>query len=66
MEVEHERGKIVFAVSGRNGSEPYKGNGLVSGIFTVTVSETDDYVFMIKGNDATGKIRVSNITEARL
>ncbi|MEJ1730840.1 hypothetical protein SMA90_31415, partial [Escherichia coli] len=51
VEVEHEGGKIVFEVSGRNGSEPYEGNGLVSGIFTITISETDDYIFRIKGKD---------------
>ena len=66
VEVEHEGGKIVFEVSGRNGSEPYGGNGLISSMFTITVSETDDYVFRIKGKDATGMIRVRNISQTHL
>ena len=61
VKVEHEGGKIAFSVSGKNGSEPYTGNDLKSGTFTVTVSETDDYVFRITGKDATGKITVKNM-----
>ena len=58
---EYEAGKIAFGVSGKNGSEPYTGNDLQSGIFTVTVSETDNYVFNITGKNATGKITVKNL-----
>lgn len=61
VKVEHEGGKMAFSVNGKNGSEPYAGNDLESGIFTVTVSETDDYVFGITGKDATGKITVKNL-----
>ncbi|MGI6733228.1 MAG: hypothetical protein ACOX4J_09705 [Anaerovoracaceae bacterium] len=61
VEVEREEGGIAFSVSGKNGSEPYTGNDMMPGIFTVTVSETDDYVFSITGNNATGKIRVKNL-----
>lgn len=61
LEVEREGGEITLAVSGKNGTEPYTGNDLESGIFTITVSETDDYVFRITGKDATGKITVKNL-----
>ena len=37
VEVEHESGEIALTVSGKNGSEPYTGNDLVTGIFTITV-----------------------------
>jgi hypothetical protein len=60
VKVEHESGKIAFSVNGKNGSEPYTGNDMKSGTFTVTVSETDDYVFRVTGKDATGKITVKN------
>ncbi len=61
IEVDREDGKIALSVSGKNGSEPYRGNDLESGLFTVTVSDTDDYVFRIEGKDATGKITVKNL-----
>ena len=48
-------------VSGKNGSEPYTGNDLESGVFTVTVSETDKYDIRITGKDATGKVTVKNV-----
>lgn len=58
VEVEREGGEFALKLSGRKGSEPYAGKGLESGSFTVTVSETDDYVFGITGKNATGKITV--------
>lgn len=61
IEVEYEAGKIAFGVSGKNGSEPYAGNDLQPGVFTVTVSETDEYIFRITGKEATGKITVRNL-----
>lgn len=61
VEVTRDSGKIALAVSGRNGSEPYTGNDLRTGTFTVTVHETDEYEFTITGKDATGKISVKNL-----
>ena len=61
VEVDREEGQFALSVSGKNGSEPYTGNDLESGIFTVTVSESDEYVFRIEGKDATGKITVKNL-----
>ena len=61
VEVDSKGGTIALAVSGKNGNEPYTGNDLQSGLFTITVSETDDYVFRITGKDATGKIAVKNL-----
>lgn len=61
IEVARESGEIALMVSGKNGSEPYTGNDLESGIFTVAVSETDEYVIRIAGEDATGKITVKDL-----
>ncbi|NMA34432.1 MAG: hypothetical protein GX940_07775 [Clostridiaceae bacterium] len=61
IEVKHKGGEISLAVSGKNGSEPYTGNDLRSGMFTVTVSESDDYIFRITGKSATGKVTVKNV-----
>jgi hypothetical protein len=48
-------------VKGKNGSEPYTGNNLKPGLFTVTVSETDRYEIRITGKGATGKVFVKNV-----
>lgn len=61
IEVEKEDGAVSFTVRGKNGSEPYEGNELQTGMFTVTVTETDEYEFRIKGKAATGKITVKNL-----
>jgi hypothetical protein len=49
IEVDREDGEIALLISGKNGSEPYTGNNIESGIFTVTVSETDKYDIRIAG-----------------
>ncbi len=61
IDVTRDSGKIALTVSGKNGSEPYTGNDLKSGMFTITVSETDEYVFQIIGKEAEGKIIVKNL-----
>lgn len=61
FEVVREDGEIALKVSGKNGSEPYTGNDVRSGIFTVTVSESDTYEIRITGKDATGKVIVKNV-----
>lgn len=58
IEVVREDGDIALRVSGKNGSEPYEGNDLESGVFTVTVSETDKYDVRITGKAATGRVTV--------
>lgn len=58
FEVARENGEIALSVSGKKGSEPYTGTNVKSGIFTVTVSETDEYLIRIAGKDATGKVMV--------
>ncbi|HHY82732.1 MAG TPA: hypothetical protein GX505_08635 [Clostridiales bacterium] len=63
FDVAREAGEIYLTVSGKNGSEPYTGNDVKSGIFTVTVHETDQYVVHITGKDATGKVTVKNADE---
>jgi hypothetical protein len=65
IEVSCEEGEVALTISGKNGSEPYTGNGLQSGIFTVTVSETDEYVFKMTGGNATGKVTVKNLGSRR-
>lgn len=64
IEITRDGGEIALTVSGKNGGEPYTGNDLESGIFTIAVSETDEYVFRITGKDATGKITVKNLGSA--
>ncbi len=61
VEIEREGGEIALTVSGKNGGEPYTGNDLESGIFTIAVSGTDEYVFKITGKDAAGKVTVKNL-----
>lgn len=61
IEVLRKDGEIALVVVGRNGSEPYTGKNLRSGLFTVTVSETDEYDIRITGKAATGKIVVKNL-----
>lgn len=61
IEVFREDGEIALMVSGKNGSEPYTGNNLKSGLFTVTVSETDKYDIRISGKNATGKVLVKSV-----
>jgi hypothetical protein len=56
FDVTQEEGEIALNLSGKNGSEPFTGNGLNLGAFTVTVQETDDYTLKITGKKATGKI----------
>lgn len=60
--VDREGGKIALNIRGKDGgSEPYTGNDLQSGTFTVTVSETDHYVIQISGNDASGRMTLKNL-----
>lgn len=61
VDVTREGGEIALTVSGKSGSEPYTGNDLESGMFTITVSETDEYLFRIDGRDASGKVVVKNL-----
>ncbi len=64
IEVSRKGGKIGLTITGKNGSEPYGGNNLRTGIFTVTVSEEDDYVISITADNATGSLRVKNLGDA--
>lgn len=61
VEVKRDSGVIALTVSGKKGSEPYTGNDLQTGIFTFTVSETDNYIFKIKGENGTGKIIIKKL-----
>lgn len=60
VEISRESGVINMTISGKNGNEPYTGNDLHSGLFTVTISETDQYMIRLSGNSATGKVIVKN------
>lgn len=62
IETVREKGEIALAVIGKNGSEPYTGKNLESGIFTVTVSEPDIYEIRITGKNATGKVIARNVS----
>jgi hypothetical protein len=61
VEAVHESGKMGLRVSGMKGSLPYEGSDLKTLTFTIRVSETDDYVFWITGQDANGKITIKNL-----
>lgn len=61
IEVVREKGEVALVVSGKNGSEPYRGNILKSIVFTLTVSETDKYDFQITGKNASGKLTVKKV-----
>lgn len=58
VEIVLEEGEISLTIRGENGAEPYAGNNLESMKFTVTVSETDNYITYVTGKNATGKITV--------
>lgn len=61
VEVTRESGEIGLTVSGKKGDEPYIGNRLESGIFTITVHEADEYVIRITGDRATGSLNIKNL-----
>lgn len=61
MEMFREDGEFSMTVSGKKGSEPYAGKDLQSGLFTITVSESDEYVFAITGEDATGSFKCNKL-----
>lgn len=61
VEVIRESGDIALEIRGKMGSEPYQGNHLTSGMFTVTVHEKDQYVIRISGKNATGKVTVKKV-----
>ena len=61
VEVDRQGGEIGLVVSGLRGSEPYSGNDLPTRTFTIGIAETDQYVFLITGKNATGRIRVKNL-----
>lgn len=61
VETGREEGVFSLVVQGKRGSQPYTGNNLQTGVFTFTVSEADTYVFIISGNNATGKIIIKNL-----
>lgn len=49
IELSRGEGKLALAVCGKNGAEPYTGNDLKPGRFTVTVPEPGEYLIKIKG-----------------
>lgn len=61
FEVLRKEGEISIRLIGKNGSEPYSGRDIESGIFTVTVHETDTYFVLVKGREASGKIKIKNL-----
>ncbi|NLT95842.1 MAG: hypothetical protein GXW85_10000 [Clostridia bacterium] len=61
VEVDRQDGKIALTISGKKGSQPYTGNNLETGIFTVTVAETDEYLIEISGKETTGKVIIKKV-----
>lgn len=63
VEVDCESGELDLSMRGKKGSEPYTGNDITEVAFTVTVDETDDYVFSFSGAKATGTITLINLSK---
>lgn len=61
VELTLESGALALSVSGKKGSEPYAGKNLQPGVFTVTVSETDEYIIAVTGERASGRLAVKNL-----
>jgi len=61
VEITCDGGKIDFTMSGKKGSEPYSGNDVETTKFTITVAESDDYVFELSCKYASGKIVVKKL-----
>ncbi len=61
VEVARESGEIALSIAGKRGDEPYTGNDLAPGMFTVTISEADEYVVRLSGKDATGVVTVKRL-----
>ena len=62
VKISREFGKISLTIRGKNGSEPYTGNDLNTGTFTIKVPEESEYVFLIKGENASGSIEIKNLS----
>ncbi|NMB21421.1 MAG: hypothetical protein GX979_11190 [Firmicutes bacterium] len=65
IDVTKTAGTIALTMSGRGSSEPYTGSNVQSGLFTVTVSESDEYTFILTGKAASGTISVKNLGSRR-
>jgi hypothetical protein len=63
VEIACDNGEIDLTMRGKKGSEPYTGNDITEVAFTVTVAETDDYVFTLSGAKASGTITLSKVTK---
>lgn len=63
IEITRESGELDLSIIGKNGSEAYTGSNPDLNTFTVTVSETDEYVILLKGKNATGNIKIKNISQ---
>ena len=63
VEVDCESGEVDLQMRGKKGSEPYTGNDIAEVAFTVTVDETDTYVFSFSGAKASGTITLRNLSK---
>ncbi|PKM73498.1 MAG: hypothetical protein CVU91_04205 [Firmicutes bacterium HGW-Firmicutes-16] len=63
VEIVSESGGIDLEIFGKYGAEAYTGSGLDTGIFTVTVSEADEYIIQISGKRASGKVILKNLSK---
>lgn len=62
VEIVCESGDIALSICGENGQNAYSGNGLETGVFTVTVFEADTYMIGIAGKSATGSIAIQSLS----
>lgn len=62
IEIETKKGTVSLDMVGKKGSNPYSGNKLENIRFMVAVTEADVYTFNVKGNKATGTIKIKKIS----
>ena len=58
----NQKGTVSLDMVGKKGSNPYSGNKLENIRFMVAVTEADVYTFNVKGNKATGTIKIKKIS----
>ena len=58
VEIDRDDGEIGLIIQGANGTEPYVGNDLDEGTFTVTIHESGNYIVGVRGKKATGSVTV--------
>jgi hypothetical protein len=59
-----DSGRVDLDILSKSGAEVYSGNGIGSSRFTVKVSEGGEYVFSLRGDNATGKVYIKSLADS--